>query len=44
MTFYVVIRGARIDDLEYMKKHNINPNEVSAELTRVFSEMIFLHG
>ncbi|KAI9487186.1 MAG: ABC1 family-domain-containing protein [Benjaminiella poitrasii] len=38
------IHGSRIDDLDYMKKYNINPKEVSAELTRVFSEMIFLHG
>lgn len=38
------IDGSRVDDLEYMKKHNIDPREVSTELTRVFSEMIFLHG
>ncbi|KAG1504205.1 hypothetical protein G6F54_001168 [Rhizopus delemar] len=38
------ITGARIDDLDYMKHHNIDPNEVSKELTRVFSEMIFVHG
>lgn len=36
--------GSRVDDLEYMNKHNIDPKQVSAELTRIFSEMIFLHG
>ncbi|KAI8342569.1 ABC1 family-domain-containing protein [Chlamydoabsidia padenii] len=38
------IEGARIDDLDYMNKHNIDPRTVSSELTKVFSEMIFLHG
>ncbi|CAO0795144.1 unnamed protein product [Mucor circinelloides] len=38
------INGSRVDDLEYMKQHNIDPKQVSSELTRVFSEMIFLHG
>ncbi|CEI96229.1 hypothetical protein RMCBS344292_10395 [Rhizopus microsporus] len=38
------IVGSRIDDLEYMKQHQIDPKEVSEELTRVFSEMIFIHG
>lgn len=27
-----------------MKQHQIDPKEVSEELTRVFSEMIFIHG
>lgn len=38
------VDGARIDDLQYMKDHHINPAQVSAELTRIFSKMIFLHG
>ncbi|KAG1450266.1 hypothetical protein G6F56_008401 [Rhizopus delemar] len=38
------ITGARIDNLDYMKQHNIDPAVVSKELTRVFSEMIFVHG
>ncbi|KAI8391313.1 ABC1 family-domain-containing protein [Radiomyces spectabilis] len=38
------IEGSRIDDLEYMKRHGINPQEVSSELIHAFSEMIFLHG
>lgn len=40
----LVVDGARIDDLQYMKDHHINPAQVSAELTRIFSKMIFLHG
>lgn len=40
----LVIAGSRVDDLEYMNEHNIDPKQVSAELTRIFSEMIFLHG
>ncbi|ORZ38375.1 ABC1 family-domain-containing protein [Catenaria anguillulae PL171] len=36
--------GNRIDDLEYLQKHNINPTQVACELTRVFTEMIFKHG
>ncbi|BFZ54343.1 hypothetical protein PYCC9005_001377 [Savitreella phatthalungensis] len=35
------IRGARIDDLDYLAKHNMDRNEVSAELARAFNEMIF---
>ncbi|KAL0085269.1 ABC1 family-domain-containing protein [Phycomyces blakesleeanus] len=38
------IDGARIDDLAYMEHHNIDPREVSLEMTRVFSKMIFLDG
>ncbi|KAI9468664.1 ABC1 family-domain-containing protein [Zychaea mexicana] len=38
------IEGSRIDDLEYMKQHGINPAQVSAEFTEAFSKMIFLHG
>ncbi|KAI8969005.1 ABC1 family-domain-containing protein [Mycotypha africana] len=38
------IHGSRVDDLEYMKQHNIDPKVVSAELTRIFSQMIFIHG
>ncbi|ORX86029.1 ubiquinone biosynthesis protein [Basidiobolus meristosporus CBS 931.73] len=38
------IDGARIDDLAFMKLHSINPNDVSTELTRIFSEMIFIQG
>ncbi len=35
------IKGARVDDLEFLAKHNIDRNDVSAELARAFNEMIF---
>ncbi|KAI8067585.1 ubiquinone biosynthesis protein [Gongronella butleri] len=38
------IEGARIDNLAYMKQHGIDPRSVSSELTKAFSEMIFIHG
>ncbi|CAO3635160.1 unnamed protein product [Cunninghamella echinulata] len=38
------IKGARIDDLEFLKEHNIDPSQVSKEITTIFSKMIFLHG
>ncbi|KAJ1929628.1 hypothetical protein IWQ60_001005 [Tieghemiomyces parasiticus] len=38
------INGGRVDDVAYMRAHGINPDEVATELTRVFSEMMFIHG
>ncbi|KAJ1972154.1 hypothetical protein H4R35_004833 [Dimargaris xerosporica] len=38
------IRGSRIDDRAYMRTHGIDPDQVATELTRIFSEMIFIHG
>ncbi|KAJ1675247.1 hypothetical protein EV182_001637, partial [Spiromyces aspiralis] len=38
------IEGRRADDLEYLKRHNISPWQVSQQLGKVFSEMIFNHG
>ncbi|KAI9474260.1 MAG: ABC1 family-domain-containing protein [Benjaminiella poitrasii] len=38
------IEGARIDDMEYMKKHGIDSAQVSTEITQVFSKMMFLDG
>ncbi|KAF7724486.1 hypothetical protein EC973_000936 [Apophysomyces ossiformis] len=38
------IEGARIDNVDYMKRYKIDPKQVSAEMTRVFSKMIFLDG
>ncbi|KAF8313100.1 ABC1-domain-containing protein [Clavulina sp. PMI_390] len=38
------IEGARVDDLDYLAKHNIDRNKVSMEITRIFSEMVWLHG
>ncbi|KAG5513789.1 hypothetical protein PMAC_000827 [Pneumocystis sp. 'macacae'] len=35
------IRGARVDNHEYMLINNISRNEVSAELSHIFNEMIF---
>lgn len=35
------IAGARTDDLEYLDRHGIDRDEVSAALARVFNEMIF---
>ena len=30
--------------LEYLAKHNIDRNLVSQELSRAFSEMVYIHG
>ncbi|KAI8996789.1 ABC1 family-domain-containing protein [Pilobolus umbonatus] len=38
------IKGGRIDDAEYLKEHNIDPSQVSAEITKIFSKMMFLDG
>ncbi|KAF1800698.1 ABC1 family-domain-containing protein [Mucor lusitanicus] len=38
------IEGARIDDLDYMKEHGIDPSQVSTEITEIFSKMMFLDG
>ncbi|OAJ44847.1 hypothetical protein BDEG_28035 [Batrachochytrium dendrobatidis JEL423] len=38
------IDGAKIDDKEYMKKHNIHPEAVTQDLSRAFFEMMFYHG
>jgi len=35
------IAGARPDDLEYLARHGIDRDEVSAALARIFNEMIF---
>lgn len=35
------IKGRRVDDLAFLEKHNINRNDVSAELARSFNEMMF---
>ena len=35
------IAGARPDDLEYLDRHGIDRDEVSAALARIFNEMIF---
>lgn len=38
------VAGARLDDLEYMKKNNINTAQVSSCLSHIFNNMIFTPG
>ncbi|WWC59689.1 uncharacterized protein I303_102251 [Kwoniella dejecticola CBS 10117] len=38
------IEGARVDDLVYLKDHGIDRNQVSQELSRIFSQMVYLNG
>ena len=38
------IDGARVDDLQYLKDHHIDRNQVSQELSRIFSQMVYLDG
>ncbi|QRW14873.1 ABC1 family protein [Ceratobasidium sp. AG-Ba] len=38
------VKGGRVDDLEYLASHNIDRNVVSQELSRAFSEMVYIHG
>ncbi|XP_061651523.1 aarF domain-containing protein kinase 1 isoform X1 [Phyllopteryx taeniolatus] len=36
--------GGQVNDREYMKTHGINVNEISENLGKMYSEMIFIHG
>ncbi|KAI7804517.1 putative aarF domain-containing protein kinase 1 [Triplophysa rosa] len=36
--------GGQVNDREYMRKHSINVNEISQNLGKMYSEMIFVHG
>jgi aarF domain-containing kinase len=38
------IQGARVDNLEYLQQHGIDRNQVSQELSRIFSQMVYLNG
>lgn len=38
------IQGARVDDLAYLKQHGIDRNQVSQELSRIFSQMVYING
>lgn len=38
------IDGARVDDLGYLAAHNIDRNKVSLELSRIFSQMVYIDG
>lgn len=40
----VVIEGAKVDDLVYLKEHKIDRNKVSQELSRIFSQMVYING
>ncbi|XP_034015519.1 aarF domain-containing protein kinase 1 [Thalassophryne amazonica] len=36
--------GGEVNDREYMRKHGISVNEISENLGKIYSEMIFVHG
>ncbi|XP_016326296.1 uncharacterized aarF domain-containing protein kinase 1-like isoform X2 [Sinocyclocheilus anshuiensis] len=36
--------GGQVNDREYMRKHGINVNEISRNLGKIYSEMIFING
>ncbi|KAL3048737.1 aarF domain-containing protein kinase 1 [Trematomus bernacchii] len=36
--------GGQVNDREYMKKHGIDVNEISENLGKIYSEMIFVRG
>ncbi|KAI8375804.1 ABC1 family-domain-containing protein [Blakeslea trispora] len=38
------IKGARIDDIEFMEQHGISSSQVSTEITQIFSKMMFIDG
>ncbi|KAI3403339.2 hypothetical protein KGF56_003927 [Candida oxycetoniae] len=38
------VSGARLDNLQYLKEHNIDPSKVSACLSHIFNDMIFTPG
>ncbi|KIJ39920.1 hypothetical protein M422DRAFT_32521 [Sphaerobolus stellatus SS14] len=38
------IEGRRVDDREYLAKHNIDRNTVALELARIFSRMVHING
>ncbi|GFZ47956.1 ABC1 family protein MCP2 homolog [Saitozyma sp. JCM 24511] len=38
------IEGARVDNLRYLKDHHIDRNQVSQELSRIFSQMVYING
>lgn len=41
---FAVIEGARVDDLKYLKDHQIDRNQVSQELSKIFSQMVYING
>ncbi|CAL1548366.1 unnamed protein product [Lymnaea stagnalis] len=36
--------GGKVDDVEYMKRHNISVNQITERLGQLYSEMIFVQG
>ncbi|XP_036398543.1 aarF domain-containing protein kinase 1 [Megalops cyprinoides] len=38
------VEGGQVNDREYMKKHGIDVNEISRNLGKIYSEMIFVNG
>ncbi|XP_050313601.1 aarF domain-containing kinase 1 [Anthonomus grandis grandis] len=38
------VEGGQVNDLNYIKAHNIDPYEISSKLGKLYSEMIFIHG
>ncbi|WFD30718.1 hypothetical protein MSPP1_001742 [Malassezia sp. CBS 17886] len=38
------IEGCRPDNLAFLAEHKINRNRVSQELSKIFSQMLYLHG
>jgi aarF domain-containing kinase len=38
------INGRRPDDLEWLQEHDIDRNRVSQELSRIFAQMLYVHG
>jgi len=38
------IQGGRVDDLEYLAVAHIDRNKVAIEISRIFSQMVFING
>ncbi|KLT43520.1 putative mitochondrion protein [Cutaneotrichosporon oleaginosum] len=38
------INGTRVDDLSFLQRHGIDRNQVSKELSRIFSQMVYING
>ncbi|BEI89605.1 uncharacterized protein CcaverHIS019_0209670 [Cutaneotrichosporon cavernicola] len=38
------ISGVRVDDLSFLQQHSIDRNQVSKELSRIFSQMVYING
>ncbi|XP_056152382.1 aarF domain-containing protein kinase 1 [Lampris incognitus] len=38
------VEGGQVNDRDYMRRHGINVNEISENLGKMYSEMIFVHG